>query len=54
MRKEYLEPIDGVESLSDSVIKFAENNLAQQEIDMAQQALTAAQEKKKQEDAQRN
>ena len=34
--------------------KFAENNLAQQEIDMAQQALTAAQEKKKQEDAQRN
>jgi hypothetical protein len=54
MRKEYLNPIEGIESLSDSVTKFAQNDLAQQEVDMAQQALTAAQEKKKQEDAKRN
>ena len=53
MHKEYLKLIDGIESLSDSLIKFAENNLAQQDVDMAQQALIAAQEKKKQEDAQK-
>jgi hypothetical protein len=47
MHKTYLTPIPGVECLADSIRKIGEEDLlAQQEVDMAQRQLEAAEEKK--------